>query len=201
MEGRALSIASLCAFLLADVLLPTLSGQSAVHARRRCLSCAGSVGLALGSITDQMEVALAPVQIDDLAAVEEGILFRMKLYLLIIPFGDERFSAKLDGPGGILSERILSLWIGLLIVPKAYAASGTVTMITDRMRIDAGLQRSADNSRAGVDLRANEPETAVPEPTIPRRSNRLANAGCFGQTACGWRQSTCDPPSMLRNTD
>ena len=96
-------------------------------------------GLALGSLTDQMEVALAPVQIDDPAAVEVGILFRTKLYLLIIPFGDKRFGAKLDGPGGILSERMLSLWIGLLVVPEAYAASSTMTMVTDRMRIDAGL--------------------------------------------------------------
>ena len=93
LEGRALSIASLRAFLFADVLFPTLSGHSAAHPRRSFRSCTGSVGLALGSITDQMEVALAPVQVHDLAAVEVGILFRTELHLLIIPFGDERFSA------------------------------------------------------------------------------------------------------------
>ncbi len=80
-----------------------------------------------------MEVALAPVQIDDLAAVEVGIFFRTELHFLIIPFGNEQLSAELDGPGGILSERILSLWVGLLIVPEAYAASSTMTVETDRM--------------------------------------------------------------------
>jgi len=74
---------------------------------------------------------LPPVQIDDLAAVEERVLLRSELDFLAAPLGNPGFGAELDRPGSVLSKRMLSSRIGSLIVPKADAASGTMTVKCD----------------------------------------------------------------------
>ncbi len=94
----------------------SLRGALLAHERQACATCAPggplffmadnrlcdrlrmaqlhpAAGLAPGSTTDQMKVALAPVQIDDRAAVENGILFRTELHFLIIPFRHQRLIA------------------------------------------------------------------------------------------------------------